>query len=378
MSKTSAMMQKTDILRHGLLNRICNRNFQAEQKKGNQLSALAKRLLLVCFVFASAVALPAAAHGEVSIWLQSPKPGANANTVLVYATATTTSGLTGWIIYVDDAIAYRTGDPSTTLSHSLWLSNGTHIVYARAWSYDGFGTSATEVVQVGPPPASSTVLPTPPSNATVLSEIQNTGDGWTDCSLCAEGTNDTTDFWMDPHQSSPSMSGSSLQLFADGLPWTNTLFIKTMPGTNNATHFLWDFWVYHDPTSIANIWSSEFDFWQSLGGKEYMVGSQCDFGDGYWDTWDSANNRWITNGVACPRWAANTWHHVQWYVERINATQYRYDTLVVDGKGYGFNQVWGVNPTSWSNATGIQWQLDQGENGAPVHEWIDNVKLTMW
>jgi hypothetical protein len=56
-----------------------------------------------------------------------------------------------------------------------------------------------------------------------------------------------------------------------------------------------------------------------------------DSGDGYWDTWDSANNRWIENGVTCPRWAANTWHHVQWYVERVGPTQYRYDTLVVDG-----------------------------------------------
>jgi hypothetical protein len=76
--------------------------------------------------------------------------------------------------------------------------------------------------------------------------------------------------------------------------------------------------------------------------------------------------------------AANTWHHVQWYIERISSTQYRYDTLVVDGHGYGFNQVWAVNPTTWADAVGVQWQLDQGANGAPAHEWIDNVKLTSW
>jgi hypothetical protein len=151
-----------------------------------------------------------------------------------------------------------------------------------------------------------------------------------------------------------------------------------MGGTSSATHFLWDFWVYQDSTTAANVWSSEFDLWQTLGGKEFMIGSQCDFGDGYWDTWDSANNRWIENGVACPRWAANTWHHVQWYVERVSSTQYRYDTLVVDGHGYGFNQTWKVNPITWPDAVGIQYQLDQGANGDPVHEWIDNVKLTTW
>jgi hypothetical protein len=222
------------------------------------------------------------------------------------------------------------------------------------------------------------MLPTPPGNAEVLREMQNTTTDWTDCSLCAEGTNDTTNFWMAPFQNQPSISGSSRELFADGLPWTNVLFIKTMPGTSRASHFLWDFWVYHDPASAANIWSAEFDLWQVLGGKEFMIGSQCDFGDGYWDTWDSANNRWITNGIACPRWAPSTWHHIQWYVERVTATQYRYDTLVVDGQGYGINQTWTVNPTPWPDAIGIQYQLDQSANGASIHEWIDNVQLTVW
>lgn len=346
--------------------------------KGNRLLALAKTPLLVCFVFACAGLLPRAAHAQVSIWLQSPKPGPNPNTVLVYATAYSTSAITGWIIYVDDAIVYRTNNTSDVLSHSVTLSNGRHLLYTRAWDQGSFGTSSTLMVQVGPPPPSTSVLPTPPSNAAVLSQIQNISDGWQDCSLCAYGTNETANYWMAPFQNQPSMSGSSRELYASGLPWTNVLFIKTLPAYDAATHFLWDFWVYHDSASIANIWSSEFDLWQLVGGKEFMIGSQCDFGDGYWDTWDSANNRWITNGVACPRWAANTWHHIQWYVERVSDTQYRYDTLVVDGHGYGFNQVWTENPTSWSDAVGIQWQLDQSANGAPVHEWIDNVKLTLW
>ena len=350
----------------------------AAQQTWNRLLALAKSSLLLSFVFACVVAMPQSAHGAVGVWLQSPKPGSNPNKINVYAIAYSPSAITGWIIYVDDAIAYRSDYSSDTLSHTLKLSNGTHILYARAWTTDGYGTSATLLIQVGPAPRSSSVLPTPPSNAKVLYQIQNDSDGWTACSLCAQGTNDTTNFWMAPYEYTPSMSGSSRELYADGLPWTNVLFIKTWPGTSSATHFLWDFWVYQDPTTAANIWSSEFDLWQTLGGGEFMIGSQCAFGDGYWDTWDSANNRWIENGVPCPRWAPNTWHHIQWYVERISPTQYRYDTLVVDGHGYGFNQVWAINPISWPDAVGVQWQLDQGANGDPVHQWIDNVKLTTW
>ena len=132
------------------------------------------------------------------------------------------------------------------------------------------------------------------------------------------------------------------------------------------------------PSTGVPTKTEQGDLWQMLGGKEFMIGSQCDFGDGYWDTWDSVGNRWITNGIPCPRWAPNTWHHIQWYVERVSTSQYRYDTLVVDGHAYGLNQVWTVNPTSWPNSIGIQYQLDESANGTAIHEWIDNVKLTLW
>ena len=321
----------------------------------------------------------ATSQAAVSVWLQSPKPGSNPSQVKVYAIANSPNGISGWIIYVDDAVKYQIKNYSNTLSQTVTLANGRHLLYSRAWDRGGagFGTSATLLVQVGPPPRSSSALPTPPSSAKVLTQMQNTTNDWADCSVCAQGTNDTTNFWMAPFQTKPSLSGSGRELFVGGPAWTNALFIKTMPASS-ASHFLWDFWVYHDSASAANIWSSEFDLWQMLGGKEFMIGSQCDFGDGYWDTWDSANNRWITNGIPCPRWAANTWHHVQWYVERVSATQYRYDTLVVDGHGYGLNQTWAVTPTSWPDAVGIQYQLDQNASGTAIHEWIDNVKLTLW
>ena len=331
-------------------------------------------MLLVCLVALSRVA-PAQITG---VWLQSPNPGQNPNQVQVNAIAYGPSTVTGWIIYLDDRIVYQTNVASSTISQPIHLTNGQHLLYARAWDGQGdYNTSGTLLLQVGPPPPSSTVLPTPPDNAEVLQEMQNNTADWTTCSVCAHGTTNSSNYWMAPFQNQPSRSGSSLEMYVDGLPWTNVLFIDTMLGTSSNSHFLWDFWVYHDSTSPA-FWSSEFDLWQVLGGSEFMIGSQCDFGDGYWSTWDSAGNRWILNGIACPRWAPNTWHHVQWYVERISPTQYRYDTLVFDGQPYGLNQTWTINYTSWPDMIGIQYQLDQDSTGAPIHEWVDNVNLTMW
>jgi len=81
------------------------------------------------------------------------------------------------------------------------------------------------------------VLPTPPANAQVLSEMQNDNANWSICSLCAAGTNTTGNYTMTPDQSQPSMSGSSLEMYADGPQWTNVLFMDTMLGTSSNSHF---------------------------------------------------------------------------------------------------------------------------------------------
>lgn len=312
------------------------------------------------------------------VWLQSPSPGENPSHVVVNAVAYGPATVTKWSICLDDQAAYQTDTPSSSISQGIDMSAGQHLLFARAWDDQGDSDrSEVRLIQVGTPAPSSTVLPTPPANAQVLTEMQNDTADWSICSLCAAGTNTTGNYWMDPDQSTPSLSGSSLEMYADGPSWTNVLFKDMILGTSSNTHFLWDFWVYHDPAVEANFWSSEFDFYLVLSGKEFMIGSQCDFGDGYWATWDSQGDRWILNGIACPHWAPG-WHHVQWYEERVSPTQYRYDTLVFDGTGYGINQTWTFNDTTWQDMVGLQYQLDQDPTGTPLHEWVDKVTLTMW
>ena len=310
--------------------------------------------------------------------MQSPKPGENPSHVQVNATAFGPGPIANWKICLDDQVAYQTNNATTSISQPIDIPTGQHLLYVLVSDPQGkTNRSETSLIQVGPPPPSSTVLPTPPANAQVLTEMQNVTANWSICSLCAAGTNTTGDYWMLPFQTQPSLSGSSLEMYMNGPSWSNVLFMDTLLGTNNNSHFLWDFWVYHDPTVEEHFWASEFDFWQVLAGKEFMIGSQCDFGDGYWATWDSDGGRWILNGIPCPHWAPG-WHHVQWYLERISATQYRYDTLVFDGQAYGLNQTWTFNSTTWQDMIGIQFQLDQDPTRTPLHEWVDHVTLTMW
>jgi hypothetical protein len=228
------------------------------------------------------------------------------------------------------------------------------------------------------PAAPSSPLPAVPASAKVFDHLQDTTDTWESCSPCAGGTNVTTNYWTAPFQSTPSMSGSSREFFIGGPPWSNVLWYKKLPPDNSATHFLWDFWVYFDPTSAAEAWTAEYDLWQSIGGREFMIGSQCNFGDGHWDTFDSKNNKWMPTTISCKPFTPNAWHHIQWYVERTSDTQYRYNTLVLDDQAYTLNQTFEVNPIDWVDSMGVQWQLDQNANGTPLHEWIDNVKLSIW
>ena len=225
---------------------------------------------------------------------------------------------------------------------------------------------------------SSSPLPTPPSGATVLSNVQDTSD-WTGCSDCAGGGSSTSNYWSAPFQTTPSMSGSSRQFHISGPAWSSVLWYKQLGAHDSASHFLWDFWVYLDSASSEHAWSAEYDLWQSIGGQEMMIGSQCDFGDGTWDLWDSQHGKWVKDtGVPCSRFSPGKWHHIQWYLERVSSTEYKYVTLVVDDKPYNINRTFTSNASGWGSNFGVQWQLDENSSGTALNEWVDKVTITVW
>lgn len=341
------------------------------------------------------------------VTLQSPQVGSATTPISVQATASSPNGISGWIVYVDDNPAFQGNSNSTSLSVSVPVSNGSHSMYVRAWDQGngGFGTSATMNITVtggqamvsqaasassgvtasGSSPAPSPAPPAPPAgplpnvpgNASVWGSIQNR-DGWQSCSDCAGGASTTSNFWTAANQGSPSMSGSSREFFIGGSAWSNALWYeKVQPGQSWASHFLWDFWVRFDGTSAAHAHTAEYDMWQSIGGREFMMGSQCNFESGVWDVWDSKNFRWVGTGAGCPRFTPDTWHHIQWYVERWDS-QYHYGVLVVDGNVHTFDLTFDTNWAGWDDSVGVQFQLDQDVSGTPLHEWVDNVQLSIW
>ena len=111
--------------------------------------------------------------------------------VTVTATGYSTGTITQWTVCLDGQAVYQTTSPANTISQAITIPTGQHLLWASvADSKNDSDRSEIRLIQVGTPPPSSTVLPTPPANAKVLTEMQNVQSNWSICSLCAAGTND--------------------------------------------------------------------------------------------------------------------------------------------------------------------------------------------
>ncbi len=311
-----------------------------------------------------------------TVTVLSPSSGASVGSPVTFsASGSSPNGIAGWVIYVDNQNMYQVDNYSNSLTASVSLSGGSHSVYIRAWDrISGFGTSPTFSINVGS--SSSGALPAVPSYASVFSHIEDM-TGFKSCSANCAGGQSTSNYWMAQYQGSPSLDGSSTQFYNGGGAWSNVLWYKSLGAHSGTSHFLWDFYVYFS-SGISDLHTAEFDLYQSVNGMELMIGSQCNFGNGVWDTWNQATGHWVATAIPCSRFSANTWHHIQWYMQRVSSTQYKYVTLVVDGKAYTVNQIFSGSWSGWSDTLGVQWQLDLGPNGYATHEWIDKVTLSAW
>lgn len=323
--------------------------------------------------------LSASCFSQVYVNVTSPTNSATvASQVTVKATASSPRPITGWHIYADSRDVY-TGPASSSITGTFTLPTGPHALAIRAWDQAGAYSTYYLNVNVAAATTPASALPTPPPTAKVFDNIDQMG-GWNSCnsSSCAGGSGKSAS-WQALNQTNPSMDGRSMQLFNSGV-WANALWWNKFGANNLATNMLWDFWIYVDGTAAPNTEALEFDSFQFVGGWNYMVGTQCNYGAGVWDTWNEGTGRWIHNySLPCPKFTPYTWHHIQQYVT-LNHTNhtYTYRTFVVDGKVMTLNQTQPAKYLAWGDSVGAQWQIDVNATGAGVHEWVDKAKLTIW
>lgn len=184
------------------------------------------------------------------------------------------------------------------------------------------------------------------------------------------------------NQTTPSLSGASLEVDSEGAG-ANALFYwhNSTDATlvSSISHFMEDFWIYTDNTDGVQAFEYDPDWY--VNGYKYDMSMQCNYAGGnIWRLWDSLNNQWVATSPALPcGWSINTWHHVQLYVTGNLANHtYTYQTLVIDGNASVLNATYSGLSNGWGPTIGTEVQLDGNSSGIAIHEWIDNMTLTVW
>lgn len=318
----------------------------------------------------------------VTVTVSSPSNGSQVSSPFnLVANAGSQHQIVGWWVYLDSQPVFSYGSGSS-INTNVTAATGSHQLVVRAWDSTGAYGDATEQITVtdggGGGGGGGNGLPDPPSWATVFQHIEDRGNwNWCNSPSCAGGSGRGT-YWMAQHQGNPSRDGSSMEFYNSG-SWANALWWQKVGANNSAHNFLWDFYVYVDSASQNAAQALEFDAFQFVGGYNYMIGSQCNYGAGKWDTWDEASGHWIHSSISCPKFSPNTWHHIQWYVTTDTSRHtYTYVTLVVDGNSTPVNVTHSAKNLGWSNNIGVQWQLDVNASGQGYHEWVDESTLTIW
>ena len=335
------------------------------------------RLLLAAALMSFSVAAAAAPRVTVTTPSNNSQVGSPFNLV---ANASSNYRIVGWHVYLDSVNVY-TGGQTNSISTSINASPGTHQLVTRAWDSSGAYGDVWETITVtdgGGGGGGGDGLPSPPPGAIVFNHIEDRG-GWQWCHDrgCAGGSGQGA-YWMAQYQRNPSRDGSSAEFFNSGV-WANALWWNKVGAHNNVRNLEWDFWFQVDNASQSAGQALEFDAFQFIGGYNYMIGTQCNYGSHTWDTWDEATGHWVHTSISCPRFSSNTWHHVQWYMTtNPSAHQYTYHTLVVDGHSYTVNITHNAKYLAWGDNLGVQWQLDVNSSGQGYHEWIDQATLTVW
>ena len=321
-----------------------------------------------------------AAAAAVNVTVTSPGNGSQVSSPFTLtAHASSHYRITGWHVYLDGNSAYSAG-ATDSISASITASVGNHQLVTRAWDSSGAYGTVTEQITVtsGGGGGGGNGLPDPPPGAIVFHNIDDRGNwNWCHDPNCSGGSGRGS-YWMARNQNPPSRDGASTEFDNSGV-WANALWWQKLGANNGVHNLLWDFYFQLDSNSQHAAQALEFDAFQFVSGYNYMIGTQCDYGAGKWDTWNEGTGHWVHTSIDCPHFSPNTWHHVQWYMTtNTSAHSYKFVTLVVDGHSYPVNITHSARNLHWSDNLGVQFQLDVNSSGEEYHEWTDKVTLTVW
>ncbi len=323
------------------------------------------------------------------------------------ATAESDSGITGYVVYIDNQNVYRNFTPLL----DAWVAikpGSIHSVHIKAWDSTGsqFTTATYWINVTGAEP------PTPPATATRVFPGVNPVGVWTvDNNLhvggsCNDGRIAPFTSYSDPNTSnSPDVAqGGQHFILNSKCKYDDSLFFwkdRTTPQANHP-NLLWDFWFYVPAaTAASTVQALEFDLFQTVrlsnGVHEFMFGSQCNYASNQWQLYLPGTTRltWVNTGLSPCQFATGSWHHLTYFLQRVTISGYqqipavftpssdlnvnlKFVSLTIDGRTLYLGGLANSTLSSWSPILGVQHQLDSSMSNATIEEYIDKETVTAW
>jgi hypothetical protein len=267
---------------------------------------------------------------------------------------------------------------TTSFSALVIAGNGTHILHVKCWGTSGAAGDTDLDIDVVPAAAD------PPATVPATSNIQSLSTWeWNNDPATGGSSSGSSEL-----VSSPSLSGSAREFSVSYSNSGGEIFHTTFGSDPTSLHFVYEtaIWITN-PSAIANI---EMDVNQVIAdGNTVIYGVQC---DGYSGTWDYTINagtpsapidKWIHSNAQCPvpsKWAANTWHHVQIAYSQDGAGNVTYDSVILDGGEYDFENATGNSAFSlgWAPVLLTNFQVDGRGDSGNTNAYVYNMTVYHW
>jgi len=273
-------------------------------------------------------------------------------------------------VYFDNTLKYKVS--AAKVDTYISASTGSHYVVVQSWDSTGYVQKQGLTVNV----TSSTN--SIPSNATYYSNIDQM-TGWSSCDACAGrgGDGPSASYSMAINQSSPSLDGKSATFFLGGSnPYSSALWWKQLGANSSVSNFVYDLYFYLKNPSASQ--ALEFDVNQSLNGKKFIFGTQCDYKDHKdWDVWDTADGVWVKTGIPCSPPQAYTWNHLVLEFQRTTGGKALFIAVTLNGKKSYINRSYYPRSVSASELN-TAFQMDGNGTMTDYSTWIDKMRLIAW
>jgi hypothetical protein len=314
-----------------------------------------------------------AAISFAGVTVTSPSNGTTSSSPVHFvASASSSNPITAMRIYVDSSSVYSTS--SNRIDTYLAMSGGGHYVVVQAWDSTGAVFKTPISLTVSGSSGGGSV----PTGSKTFSKIEQMS-GWQNCTVCAGiGANGpVAKYSMTQGISNPSMDGNAAQFWIGGsTPYSDALWWKQLGGNSGVSHFVYDLYFYIKTPQYAQ--ALEFDVNQSVGGKKYIMGVQCDIrNDHRWEVWDGLAKTWRGTGVSCSAPPAYTWNHLTEEFVRDNSGGVTFVAITLNGQKHYINKKYG-SLSSGASEVNVAFQMDGDYAQHAFTVWLDKVSLTYW